>query len=135
MSDKMSLNDLGNSVKFFVELGGVYKVTEDWYVVNTKDEEPVGVKVGKNKALPIRILHDSMTMGDYRILNPYVESSTVSKEREWFHTYLTFMPGAILKATFAKIVEQVLDKDGEGLDYEAMPIVTKFVKKINKKTA
>lgn len=128
---KIDMNDVTAAAKTLLEIGGVVTVDDDYYILT--DGKPVGVVVGKTSGLPIRLLHEGMQHGEYRVLNPFMEASNASKERAWLFNIYAALPGRLIKQALVKMVEIATDESDDNIKYKNLPLVLKYVKTIDKR--
>lgn len=83
---KISQQQVADDIQLLVELGGIYKVDNEYNIRSTKDNELIEVQGGKKKEnYPITIFHPGMVSDNKRyILNPFTESLTSLTELQWF---------------------------------------------------
>lgn len=132
MEATIKRDNLFDFLKLLIELGGVYRVNDDFFIVQTDDDEPVRIVVGK-KAMPIMVYHENMKTGDHLVLNPFVETLGAAPERQWFFTTQSVILGWTLKRMAEKLIEAVNGKVEE--DYKTLELISPYLALIDTKTA
>ena len=133
MEKQISDENVYEFLKLLVELGNVYYIDKDQIIMQTANDEPVGVKSSNGKAMRVALFKSGMpVMPDAIILNPLVENLAKNNEREWCFNHLCVFPGSILKHTLSTIVEAAASKKKD-VDYSAMDVITNFMDKIDMK--
>lgn len=129
---KLTIQDASQFVRDLIEIGGVYKVDSTDFIVNTVDGAPATLEI-KGQPKPIMIWSEKAKLGDHVLLNIFGETVNTTEERNWFYTFLSMVPGHVLKNMMTAIINAALAKDQNG-KYEAIEMISPFVKDIDDKT-
>lgn len=129
---KLTIQDASQFVRDLIEVGGVYKVDNTDFIVNTVDGTPATIEI-KGTPRPIMIWSEKAKLGDHVLLNIFGETVNTTEERNWFYTFLSMLPGHILKNMMTAIINAALAKEQDG-KYEAIEMISPFVKDIDDKT-
>lgn len=127
-----TIQDASQFVRDLIELGGVYKVDSTDFVVDTVDGTAATIDV-KGQSKPIMLWSEKAKLGDHVLLNIFGETVNTTDERNWFYTFISMLPGHILRNMMTAIINAALSKEQDKA-YEAMDVISPFVKDIDEKT-
>lgn len=129
---QVTIQDASQFVRSIIELGNVYKVDSTDFIVDTVDGSAATIDV-KGQAKPIMIWSEKAKLGDHVLLNIFGETVNTTDERNWFYTFIGMLPGHIIRNMMTAIINAALSKEQDKA-YEAMDIISPFVKDIDEKT-
>lgn len=132
-----SITDVSEFVRSIIQLGGVYKLDSSDYIVDATSGDVVVVDYGNKQKKPIMLWSEKARLGEHVLLNIFGETINTSNERKWFYTFVSMLPGFILKNIMTATVNlAIADKKGNESTskYEVMDIVSPFVPDIDEKT-
>lgn len=127
-----TIQDASQFVRDLIELGGVYKVDGTDFIVDTVDGTAATIDV-KGQSKPIMLWSEKAKLGDHVLLNIFGETVNTTDERNWFYTFISMLPGHILRNMMTAIINAALSKEQDKA-YEAMDVISPFVKDIDEKT-
>ena len=128
----VTIQDASQFVRSIIELGGVYKVDGTDFIVDTVDGAAATIDV-KGQPKPIMIWSEKAKLGDHVLLNIFGETVNTTDERNWFYTFVSMVPGHIVRNMMISIINAALAKEQDKA-YEAMDVISPFVKDIDDKT-
>lgn len=128
----VTIKDASQFVRSIIELGNVYKVDSTDFIVDTVDGSAATIEV-KGQTKPIMIWSEKAKLGDHVLLNIFGETVNTTDERNWFYTFIGMLPGHIIRNMMISIINAALSKEQDKA-YEAMDVISPFVKDIDEKT-
>ena len=127
-----TIQDASQFVRDLIELGGVYKVDSTDFIVDTVDGTAATIDV-KGQSKPIMLWSEKAKLGDHVLLNIFGETVNTTDERNWFYTFISMVPGHILRNMMTAIINAATAKEQDKA-YEAIDVIAPFVKDIDEKT-
>lgn len=127
-------NQAREFIKTLVELGDTHYVDNNNLIVCTGDNSPVGATVnigGKDVNRPIQIFYEGMQIGDFVVLNPFVELLGRHDEVDWFLKLQAVLPGVIIWKTLIAMAEHAVSKEDTG--FKAAKALSKFIGRIDER--
>ena len=138
MEKQFSPNDIREFIKTLVTLGDIHYVGADGVIMYSVNDTPVGVAVkegGKDKQMPIALYREGMTIGDYRLLNPFVEKLGKHDELDWFMNFLMVVPGCLMTKALMTMQELATDEKKDTDNFKAAAALADFIGRIDQKFA
>ena len=133
MGTKSIMDQVYDSIKCWVELGGICYVGKDHLIRRVDGDDIEMMEVGKDQLKPLRVFGDNMESGDFIVFNPYIETIGVAAEREWFFNLINMVIGMVTKRTIEEIINTAIS-DEEVDKYEKLSLISPLVKDIDAKT-
>lgn len=109
----MLVDNIAPEVDFFkkvIEIGGLYYLDDDNYVLRQIDDSPVVINVGEKEGVPLMMYSPKMKAGKHAIICPLVETNqSHSAERAWFFESRSMVTGAITKLIVKTLLELIVE--------------------------
>ena len=98
METKFGPDQIYDFLKLVVTTGDTHYIEPDHTIWRKSDNTPVGVNLykGKEGRRQVALYKENMTMGNFVLLNPFVESVGFSAERNWFYMWMQVLPGCLI---------------------------------------
>ncbi len=120
-------------IKLLLEIGGAYSVNPDDSISPAVDPSK-RISTIDSDEVPheIRVFPIGQEIGNFNILNPFVESNAENRERQWFWDTRSCLFGVMLRRMAEKICNHCADQNETGLAEVAL--LANFVHDVDDKT-
>lgn len=134
METKFGPDQIYDFLKLVVTTGDTHYIEPDHTIWRKSDNTPVGVNLykGKEGRRQVALYKENMTMGNFVLLNPFVESVGFSAERNWFYMWMQVLPGCLIREAMVRMAERALSKDDD-TGYKGSAVMAKFIDRIDEK--
>ena len=113
--------------KLLIEIGGVFKVQDDYTILNIGTNQPVAVVDGKKSKI-VAFFYEGMRSSDnLTILNPFKECVGINRAREWFYNSLSSLTSLMLKQLMEKMIRDAVEKKDD--NYSQFPLMSRIIDK------
>ena len=113
--------------KLLIEVGGVFKVQDDYTILNVGTNQPVAVVDGKKSKI-VAFFYEGMRSNDnLTVLNPFKECVGINRAREWFYNSLSSLTSLMLKQLMAKMIKDAVEKKDD--NYNQFPLMSRIIDK------
>ena len=113
--------------KLLIEIGDVFKVQDDYTILNVGTNQPVAVVDGKKSKIVAFFYEGMQTNDNLTILNPFKECVGINRAREWFYNSLSSLTSLMLKQLMAKMIKDAVEKKDD--NYTQFPLMSRIIDK------
>lgn len=121
--ENVTQEEISDFIKTVVEIGGIYKVDDQWFICTAKDNQRIEVNIGSQKKpdmQPVKIFHSGMHQQENAvILNPFAEPlGNVQAQMQWFWSSRATVVSCITYSTMIelfKLAQQGVEEVSVGL--------------------
>ena len=115
--------------KLLIEIGDVFKVQDNFTILNVGTDQPVTVVDGKKTKI-VAFFYEGMPVSeDITVLNPFKECIGINRAREWFYNALSSLTALMLSQLMRKMLKDAVEKNDD--NYNQFPLMSRIIGKVD----